>query len=72
MARKDVVTKLSVNVVDEVGTDGKTKYLSRTISGVNPSLSDADAYSIANKFGNLQSRELGAIKRTDTAVLIED
>ena len=69
MARKDATTAIAVSVVSEVTPDGKNKYANRSLRNVNPGLSDDDALSIANKFGALQSREVGAVKRTDTAVL---
>ena len=46
MARKDAASKLTLKVITGVGADGKTVYKNRTIGGVAPALTDADALAV--------------------------
>jgi hypothetical protein len=69
MVRKDAVSKVTLKVTTGVGADGKTLYKNRTISGIAPSLTDADALTVGRGFAALQKHGLSLVTRTDTAVL---
>ena len=69
MARKDAVSKVTLKVTTGVGADGKTLYKNRTISGIAPSLTDADALTVGRGFAALQKHGLSLVTRTDTAAL---
>lgn len=69
MARKDMTSKITLKVSTGVGTDGKAIYKNRTISGIAPSLTDADALTVGRGFAGLQRHGLSLVTRTDTAVL---
>ena len=69
MARKDAASKITLKVITGVGTDGKTIYKNRTISGIAPTLTDTDALAIGKEFAGLQKHGLGMLIRTDSAVL---
>ena len=71
MARKDAVSKVTLKVTTGVGADGKTLYKNRTISGIAPSLTDADALTVGRGFAALQKHGLSLVTRTDTAVLVD-
>lgn len=62
-------TKVVLTVETGVKADGSTVYSTRTISHMNPALSDEDLYGIGAGFGTLQSCPVGDIIRHDTAVL---
>ena len=53
MARKDATSKVTLKVITGVGADGKTVYKNRTISGIAPTLTDADALAVGRGFGAL-------------------
>ena len=67
MARKDAASKLTLKVITGVGSDGKTIYKNRTISGLAPNL--ADALTVGRGFAELQKHGLSHVMRTDSAVL---
>ena len=69
MARQDATSKVTLKVITGVGADGKTLYKNRTISGIAPSLTDADALTVGRGFAALQKHGLSLVTRTDTAVL---
>ena len=54
-----------------VGADGKNLYKNRTIAGLAPVLTDADALAVGRGFANLQKHGLDQVMRTDTAVLTD-
>ena len=62
-------TKVVLSVETGVKADGSTVYSARSITNMNPALSDEDLYGIGSGFGALQSCPVGAIVRHDTAVL---
>ena len=62
-------TKVVLEVESGVKPDGSAKYSARTLSNMNPALSDEDLYGIGAGFGTLQSYPVGDIIRHDTAVL---
>lgn len=65
--------KISSNLVLQVETDtapdGSAVYSSRTISKIDPALSNEDAYDFAAAVGTLQSFPVGSIQRTEKSVL---
>lgn len=69
MARKDEASRITLKVATGTTTDGKTIYKNRTISGIAPTLADADALTIGKGFADLQKHGLSQVMRTDSAVL---
>ena len=69
MARKDATSKVTLKVITGVGADGKTIYKNRTIGGIAPTLTDADALAVGKGFADLQKHGLSLVMRTDSAVL---
>ncbi len=62
-------TKVVLSVETDVKADGSTVYSARTISHMNPALTDEDLYGIGAGYGALQAYPVGAIVRHDIAVL---
>ncbi len=62
-------TKVVLKVESGVKADGSAVYSARTLSNMNPALSDENLYDIGAGFGTLQSCPVGEIIRHDTAVL---
>ena len=58
----------------EVGTtaSGAAKYAQRSISKMNPAISDGDMFDIGEGIGTLQVYPVGSIIRQDTAVLVRE
>ena len=71
MARKEAASKLTLKVITGVDADGKNLYKNRTIAGLAPVLTDADALAVGRGFANLQKHGLDQVMRTDTAVLTD-
>lgn len=71
VTRKDKTTSILIGV--ETGTDkfGKPTYSTRVVSGVNPEITDDDAFEIGKQIAELQKHTLGAIERSDKAKLAE-
>jgi len=65
---KDSNVSLAIKVATGITDEGKTTFANRTISHVNPELTDDQFYQLGMKFSNLQSRTLGGIIRTSTDV----
>ena len=65
---KDSSTTLKFRVATGTTDEGKTTFADRTLSNVNPDLTDDQFYNIGTKFSALQSRTLGAVIRTTTDV----
>jgi len=65
---KDSATSLKIRVATGTTDEGKTTFADRTLSNLNPELTDDQFFNIGMKFSNLQSRTLGAIIRTTTDV----
>ena len=59
MARKEAASKLTLKVITGVGADGKNLYKNRTIAGLAPVLTDADALADA---GSRICRSTGSIR----------
>lgn len=71
VTRKDKTT--SILIVVETGTDAKglPTYSTRVISGVNPAITDDDAFEIGKALAALQKHTLGKIERNDKAKLAD-
>ena len=69
---RPITTSISLKV--EVGTtaSGATKYGSRTISYINPALTDANAYDAGDAIGALQSHTVAGIIRTNKVDLVRE
>ena len=71
MAVKNAASsKIILKVENGLGKDGKVRLAQRTFQHINPELSDDDAYTIGTALGNLQSRTVDSVARTDSASLI--
>lgn len=69
VTKSDQSTKIVLRVEKGVKPDGSTVYASRTLSHMNPVLSDEDLYDIGAGLGTLQTCPVGDIIRHDTATL---
>jgi len=69
--RKDKTTSILIMV--QTGTDAKgvPTYSTRVIAGVNPDITDDDAFAIGKSLAMLQKHTLGAIERSDKAKLAD-
>lgn len=54
----------------ETGEDGATTYVNNTFSRVNPNLTDSDCFTVASGLAGLIKYPLSAIRRQDTATLV--
>lgn len=64
--------KLTVNVESGVDESGKAKYAARSITNLDPALSDDDARVIGELYGGLQAYPVSTIVRQTSAVLVEE
>lgn len=64
--------KLTVNVESGVDENGKVKRSARSITNLDPALSDDDARAIGDLYGGLQVYPVSSIVRQTTAVLVEE
>lgn len=62
-------SKLLLKVEYGTTASGNTTYRTRTLSNINPDLSDNNAYSIMTKLGAMQTHTVAEIKREDIATL---
>lgn len=69
--KTELATKLSLAVVTGQKPDGTMTTATRTVGNINPSLSDADMLDIGTDLGALQKHEVTAVKRIDTAELVD-
>lgn len=65
-------TTLTLKVVVGTKEDGTPKTGNRTISSINPDVTNDQLYSIGTKLGALQTHEVNAIMRTNRADLVSD
>ena len=68
--RVNVTTALKIMVENGTTDSGTIKYAARTISSINPDLSDDDMLAIGQGLAAMQSNEVGDIKRSDIATLV--
>jgi len=72
-AKKDTQsTKLVLKVVTGMNAQGKALTSSRTLSSVNPAISDDDLLAVGSKLGALQAHEVASVSRVDSASLVEE
>lgn len=65
---KEQTCSLSLKVATGTSQTGKTTFGTRSLSYVNPALSDDDVVVVGAGFASLQSHALGNITRTDKKV----
>lgn len=68
--RSDKSTTMTLKLETGTTEAGNTKYTNRSISRVNPGLSDANALQIWQAVGELQKWPVNAVVRNDKASLI--
>ena len=64
-------TTLKLIVENGVGANGKILYASRSLSGINPALTDDDAYDIGKDLAGLQDHTFSHVQRVNTINLHE-
>ncbi len=62
-------TTLQLRVITGVKMDGSKLFATRTLSHINPVLTDDDAYQVAFGLAAMQKCELSSVHRVDSAVL---
>ena len=70
--KTELATKLSISVVTGQKADGTMTTATRTVGNINPSITDADMLDIGTDLGALQKYEVAAVKRTDSAELVDE
>lgn len=68
--RVNVTTALKIMVESGTTDAGTIKYAARTISSINPEISDEDLLAIGQGLADMQSNDVGDIKRSDIATLV--
>ena len=67
--RRNATSALRLKVITSVSESGVAQTKTRSISHVNPALTDEDSRIIGSKLASLQSYELDSVSRVDTAEL---
>ncbi len=62
-------TTLQIKVKTGTKDDGEAIQATRTLSRINPALTDDDAFQVASGLAGFQAYELSSIHRVDSAVL---
>lgn len=72
MAVTKTATKCTLQIKVETGTtaSGATAYATRSLSVINPAITDADLYDLGVELGELQSLPVDGIGRVDAFSLI--
>lgn len=70
--KTELATKLSISVLTGQKDDGTMTTATRSVGNINPSLSDADMLDIGTDLGALQKYEVAAVKRIDSAELVDE
>ena len=68
--RNNSTSKLILKVFVKTTDEGKKIYKQRTISRLNPALTDDQALELGKIVGGLQTQKVEAISRTDAAALV--
>lgn len=68
--RVNVTTALKIMVENGTTEAGTIKYAARTISSINPDLSDDDLLAVGQGLAAMQSHEVGDIKRSEISTLV--
>lgn len=73
MAVTKTATKCALQLRVEVGVngDGTTKYATRSLSVINPAVTDDNLFAFGAALGDLQTYPLYGINRVDTFSLVE-
>lgn len=69
--KTEIATKLSIVVVTGQKADGTIATASRTVGNINPNITDTDMLEIGSDLGALQQYEIKAVKRIDSAELVQ-
>ena len=64
--------KMTLRVVTGTDSEGKALTSDRSIASMNPELTDADVIALGAKYAALQPHTLAAVRRTDTADLVDE
>ncbi|WP_440250807.1 DUF1659 domain-containing protein [Clostridium sp.] len=72
ITREDKVTSLLIEIENGTDSKGQTIYKKKTISNVNPNLSDANLYAFANQVAGILTGEHRYFYANDTSVLQND
>ena len=67
--KSDATSKIILKVTTGRDTEGNEIVKRRTVSHINPALSDDSALSLGTKLAALQSDTLASVSRTDSATL---
>lgn len=70
--KTELATKLSISVLTGQKDDGTMTTATRSVGNINPSLTDADMLDIGTDLGALQKYEVAAVKRIDSAELVNE
>ena len=68
---KKKASALILKVENGLSPSGMTMYTNRTISDVNPEVTNENLYAAANKLAELVPNALGSIMRRDMADIVE-
>lgn len=68
--RTNITTSLKIMVESGTTDAGTIKYAARTISSINPDISDDDLLEVGKGLAAMQSNDVGDIKRSDIATLV--
>ena len=68
--RTNITTSLKIRVESGTTDAGTIKYAARTISSINPDISDDDLLEVGQGLAAMQSNDVGDIKRSDIATLV--
>lgn len=74
MAASKTLSKVQIRLAFEVGTteSGAAKYQKRTLSAINPAITDDNLYACGEGIGTLSSEALNGIERIDTYDVISE
>ena len=67
--RRNAASRLTLKVITAVDAGGVATLASRSVTHLNPSLTDEEVRLLGVELGGLQSHELDSVSRTDSAEL---
>ncbi|WP_298463170.1 DUF1659 domain-containing protein [uncultured Mitsuokella sp.] len=70
--RINVTTTLKIKVENGATATGATKYATRTVSNINPEITDDDMLAIGEEFAALQTHAVGDIQRSEVSTLVNN
>lgn len=65
--KKDSSTAMKIRVATGTDAEGKTIFANRSVSNINPEITDENFCSVGAGLANLQSHTLSGVIRVDTA-----